>query len=136
MVDDAEQSILGAIGSFIAPVFAPLGFGTWQAAVALLTGLVAKEAVVSSMSLLYGFSITGRRLHHRRGPGRHLPHPGGRLRLPGVYPAVRPLRGRRVHPVPGDEQPEVDAALHPVAAVRRLAGVLRGVPGGQPAVLR
>jgi ferrous iron transport protein B len=56
MVDDPSQSILGAIGRFIAPVFSPLGFGTWQAAVALLTGLVAKEAVVSSMSLLYGFS--------------------------------------------------------------------------------
>lgn len=56
MVDDAGQSILGAIGSFIAPVFAPLGFGAWQAAVALLAGLVAKEAVVSSLCLLYGFS--------------------------------------------------------------------------------
>jgi len=56
MVEDAGQSILGTIGSFIAPVFAPLGFGAWQAAVALLTGLVAKEAVVSSLCLLYGFS--------------------------------------------------------------------------------
>ena len=56
MVDDAADSILGAIGSFIAPVFAPLGFGAWQAAVALLTGLIAKEAVVSSLCLLYGFS--------------------------------------------------------------------------------
>ena len=37
-------------------MFAPLGFGAWQAAVALLAGLVAKEAVVSSLCLLYGFS--------------------------------------------------------------------------------
>ncbi len=56
MVDNAGQSILGAVGSLIAPVFIPLGFGVWQAAVALLTGLVAKEAVVSSLCLLYGFS--------------------------------------------------------------------------------
>lgn len=56
MVGDTSQSILGHIGGFIAPIFQPLGFGTWQAAVALLTGLVAKEAVVSSMSLFYGFS--------------------------------------------------------------------------------
>lgn len=56
MVEEGAQSILGHIGSFLAPIFAPLGFGTWQAAVALLTGLVAKEAVVSSMSLFYGFS--------------------------------------------------------------------------------
>ncbi|MEG0754802.1 MAG: ferrous iron transport protein B, partial [Oscillospiraceae bacterium] len=58
MVSDAATSFLGAIGSAIAPILTPLGFGTWQAAVALLTGLVAKEAVVSSLSLLYGFSMT------------------------------------------------------------------------------
>lgn len=56
MVDNATNSMLGALGSIIAPVLKPLGFGTWQAAVALLTGFVAKEAVVSSLSLLYGFS--------------------------------------------------------------------------------
>jgi len=57
MVDNAGKSFLGAVGSFIAPALKPLGFGTWQAAVALLAGLVAKEAVVSSMSLFYGFSV-------------------------------------------------------------------------------
>ncbi|MEG2119341.1 MAG: ferrous iron transport protein B, partial [Pseudoflavonifractor sp.] len=41
MVEDAAASFLGTIGGFIAPIFTPLGFGTWQAAVALLTGLVA-----------------------------------------------------------------------------------------------
>lgn len=56
MVEDPADSILGMVGRWIAPVLAPLGFGTWQAAVALLTGLVAKEAVVSSLALLYGFS--------------------------------------------------------------------------------
>ncbi len=56
MVNDSVHSILGQIGSFLAPALAPLGFGAWQAAVALLTGLVAKEAVVSSMGLFYGFS--------------------------------------------------------------------------------
>jgi len=58
MVDDTADSILAMAGGFIAPVFAPMGFGVWQAAVALLTGLIAKEAVVSSMSLFYGFSLT------------------------------------------------------------------------------
>ena len=58
MVSATEDSILAAIGSFIAPIFAPAGFGFWEAAVALLTGLIAKEAVVSSMSLFYGFSLT------------------------------------------------------------------------------
>ena len=55
---DINDSMLAAIGSFIAPIFAPLGFGTWQAAVALLSGLIAKEMVVSSMSMFYGFSAT------------------------------------------------------------------------------
>ena len=58
MVEDTADSILAMVGTWIAPVFAPMGFGVWQAAVALLTGLIAKEAVVSSMSLFYGFSLT------------------------------------------------------------------------------
>ena len=58
MVADESHSLLGWIGSAIAPLLRPLGFGTWQAAVALLTGLVAKEMVVSSMSMFYGFSVT------------------------------------------------------------------------------
>lgn len=58
MVDEPSASLLGQIGSFVAPIFRPMGFGTWQAAVALLTGLIAKEAVVSSLSMLYGFTVT------------------------------------------------------------------------------
>ncbi|RPF47980.1 ferrous iron transport protein B [Hydrogenoanaerobacterium saccharovorans] len=54
MVEDSSISMFGQIGAFIAPVFIPLGFGTWQAAVALLSGIVAKEAVVTTMSVLYG----------------------------------------------------------------------------------
>ena len=58
MVTDTSQSMLGSLGGAIAPIFKPMGFGTWQAAVALLTGLVAKEAVVASLSMFYGFSLT------------------------------------------------------------------------------
>ncbi len=54
--ENSESSMLGMIGGFIAPVFKPAGFATWQAAVSLLTGFVAKEAVVSSMCLFYGIS--------------------------------------------------------------------------------
>jgi ferrous iron transport protein B len=56
MAEDTAHSILGLIGGVIAPIFTPLGFGAWQAAVALLAGIVAKEAVVSSLSMFYGFS--------------------------------------------------------------------------------
>ena len=58
MVSDASDSMLGALGSVLAPVFAPCGFGHWQAAVALLTGFIAKEMVVSSLSMFYGFPLT------------------------------------------------------------------------------
>ena len=53
---DGAQSMLSAIGHFVAPVFAPLGFGDWRAATALMTGLTAKEAVVSTFAVLMGAS--------------------------------------------------------------------------------
>lgn len=58
MVTDSTDSILAGIGRFIAPAFIPTGFAMWQAVVALLTGLIAKEAVVASLSMFYGFSLT------------------------------------------------------------------------------
>lgn len=51
---DTGDSMLAAIGSFIAPVFTPLGFGDWQSSVATITGLVAKENVVGTMGVLHG----------------------------------------------------------------------------------
>ena len=58
MVEDSADSMLASAGGFIAPLFRPLGFGVWPAAVALLTGLIAKEAVVASLSMFYGFALT------------------------------------------------------------------------------
>jgi ferrous iron transport protein B len=52
--DELDLSILARIGSAIAWIFAPLGWGTWQAAVASITGLVAKENIVGTMGILYG----------------------------------------------------------------------------------
>ena len=52
-VSDSAASIFGRVGSWIAPLFVPLGFGTWQAAVALLTGIIAKESVVATLEILY-----------------------------------------------------------------------------------
>ena len=54
--EEPDQSILAAIGSAIAWIFVPLGWGTWQAAVASITGLVAKENIVGTMGILYGGS--------------------------------------------------------------------------------
>lgn len=53
-VVDAGSSIFAGVGKFIAPFFTPLGFGEWRASVSLLTGLIAKEAVVATMGILYG----------------------------------------------------------------------------------
>ena len=56
MLDESEidSSILAAIGGAIAWIFAPLGWGNWQAAVASITGLVAKENIVGTLGILYG----------------------------------------------------------------------------------
>lgn len=51
--ENSSDSIFALIGKLIAPLLIPLGFGTWKAAVSLLSGLVAKEAVVSTMMVLY-----------------------------------------------------------------------------------
>ncbi|MBS5937059.1 ferrous iron transport protein B [Clostridium sartagoforme] len=55
---DVNDSILASIGSFIAPIFKPLGFGNWQSSVSLLTGLLAKETVVASMGVIFAGDLT------------------------------------------------------------------------------
>lgn len=54
MVEDSSQSILAALGKLLSPIFVPLGFGRWEAVTALITGLTAKEAVVSTFAVLTG----------------------------------------------------------------------------------
>ncbi len=56
LVPDNASSILASLGSWIAPLFAPLGFNDWRASTALITGLTAKESVVSTLSVLTGAS--------------------------------------------------------------------------------
>ena len=53
MAADVNSSFLAQIGQFISPIFAPLGFGNWQSAVSLLSGLLAKESVISTMQIVY-----------------------------------------------------------------------------------
>jgi len=54
MAEDPAGSFFGIFGRWIAPVFAPLGFGNWQSSAALLTGLAAKETVVSTLYIVFG----------------------------------------------------------------------------------
>ena len=56
LVDDSADSLLAVIGGFIAPIFAPLGFGEWQPVAASLSGFTAKEAIVSTMGVLANVS--------------------------------------------------------------------------------
>lgn len=58
LTDDINTSFLKHIGSFFAPIFAPLGFGNWQASVSLLTGIMAKESVISTMGVIYGGTLS------------------------------------------------------------------------------
>lgn len=54
MVADSSNSILATLGTVIAPIFRPLGFEDWRASTALITGLTAKESVVSTLTILTG----------------------------------------------------------------------------------
>lgn len=53
MTDDNSKSILGIMGKYIAPLFIPCGFGDWRAVVGLISGMAAKEAIASAVSILY-----------------------------------------------------------------------------------
>ena len=56
LVEDMNNSVLAAIGSAVAFIFVPLGFGNWRATVAVVTGLIAKENVVATFGVLYNFA--------------------------------------------------------------------------------
>lgn len=57
-IQDSSQSILAAIGNFVSPIFIPLGFDDWRASTALMTGITAKESVVSTLSVLTSAAST------------------------------------------------------------------------------
>lgn len=57
LAEDINTSFLKSIGSVFTPFFAPLGFGNWQASVSLLTGIMAKETVISTMEVIYGGNL-------------------------------------------------------------------------------
>ncbi len=58
MVEEVNESILASIGTFIAPIFKPLGFGNWQSAVSLLSGLLAKESVLAAMEVIFSGDLS------------------------------------------------------------------------------
>ncbi|WP_102411089.1 ferrous iron transport protein B [Beduinella massiliensis] len=59
VVADSRDSLLAALGQWISPIFAPLGFSDWRVSTALITGFTAKEAVVSTLAVLTGTNIAG-----------------------------------------------------------------------------
>lgn len=58
MVEHVDDSLLASIGNVIAPLFSPLGFGNWQSAVSLLSGLLAKESVLASMQVIFSGDLS------------------------------------------------------------------------------
>ncbi len=58
VVEDSQTSLLAAVSGVIAPIFAPLGFGDWRISTALITGFMAKESVVATLSVLFGSTET------------------------------------------------------------------------------
>ena len=59
LISDSKDSMLATIAGYIAPIFAPLGFGDWRMSTSLITGFIAKESVVSTLSILAGTNIQG-----------------------------------------------------------------------------
>jgi len=57
VVEDSQESMLAVVAGLIAPVFAPLGFGDWRISTALIAGFMAKESVVSTLTVLTGGSL-------------------------------------------------------------------------------
>ena len=64
IVSDSQESILATVASVIAPVFAPMGFGDWRISTALITGFMAKESVVSTLSVLFRTDFGAAWLYH------------------------------------------------------------------------
>ena len=58
MVTDSKDSMLAVISSIIVPVFKPLGLGDWRICTSLISGLMAKESVVSTLEILFGGTVT------------------------------------------------------------------------------
>ncbi len=58
VVEDSAQSLLAAVGAWIAPLLQPLGFGDWRVSTALITGFIAKESVISTLGILTGSGAT------------------------------------------------------------------------------
>ena len=54
MVSDSQNSILALVAGVLAPIFLPVGFGDWRIVTALISGFMAKESVVSTLSVLFG----------------------------------------------------------------------------------
>jgi ferrous iron transport protein B len=61
---DINNSFLAYVGRLISPIFAPLGFGSWEASVSLLTGIMAKEVVVGTMGVIYGGDLNSILINH------------------------------------------------------------------------
>lgn len=97
-VEDSADSILAAIGRFIAPIFKPLGFADWRVATALISGFTAKEAVVSTMSVLLNTSISS-----LGGALSSLFTPLTGRKLPRVHSALYALRRRSCNHKARDE---------------------------------
>ena len=70
MVSDSKDSILAALAGVLTPLLKPLGFGDWRICVALIAGFMAKESVVSTLSVLFGSILCGGRLLVQKRAGR------------------------------------------------------------------
>ena len=88
--DEIDHSLLAAVGNAIAWIFKPLGWGNWQATVASITGLVAKENIVGTLGILYGGERRHRVLRTWRRPSPASPATPSWCSTCCALPASRP----------------------------------------------
>ena len=120
VVDDVDASLLAGIGGLIAPLFAPLGFGDWRAATALMTGFMAKESVVSTLTQVMGEGVDLTMLFT----------PVTAMAFSGVRAAVHAVRGGHRHRAQRAGRRPRGARDGAFAVRYRLGGLVCGVSGG------
>ena len=136
-VADVSDSFAAMIGRFLVPFLASAGLGQWQIAVALISGISAKEVVVSSFSVLYGIG----NINSAGGMAELAEYPGGRriyrvkrLCADGVLSALHPVYCDDCDDPQGDRLREVDGGHGRVPAHSGLGGGHGCVPAWQPPV--
>ena len=132
-ISDVADSFAAKFGQILVPVLKPVGLGSWQIAVALISGISAKEVVVSSMSVLYGIGNgNGGTL---RNPWGNRIHGSERLCAHGILPSLYTVYCDDRDDQEGNTVLEMDIGDGHVPACACMVGGISCIPDRKPPVL-